>query len=807
MDTTEKRKVLIVDDEKTSIIALTHILSPEYTIFAAKNGPDAIETANKHLPDVILLDILMPKMDGYEVLFRLKNTPKTQEIPVFFVTGLVGPGDEEKGMMMGASDYITKPFSPEIIKLKVRNQMQILDHLDMINQRLRQQTLMASVSRSFLFSSSTDVLLADTLHVIGEFMGVAQILLYDMENDESSLTCRYEWIDPVLRLRSRIGSQLILKEPMLSVIHGLSAGGADSCMSSNDPVFKAAMKPYRENFVNYITTPIFIKGKMCAVMDFSREDDGRDWSESDIDLAVHVSSILSGVYERNAMERQSSIVENSPQFIIYLSTAGEVSYVNPAAAELTGHTRAEIMAGGLELLFGEETAQAIKNVYISGIQKKNANIFELNMTRKDGETRTLAFTSFTAEHGNIGAIAQDVTEMRALESALITAKEQAEQSSRSKSEFLSRMSHEMRTPMNAIIGMTAIAKNSGDPERKAACLREVDNASRHLLRLIDDVLDVSSLEKSMLILKHLEFSFSAMLDDVLKTARLYTEEKNQTLSCNIDPLVPDELVGDKDRLAQVVRNLLINAAKFTPEQGVIQLDVCKFGEESGAVVLQIAVSDNGVGVLKERQAAIFTPFEQADGGLSREFGGTGLGLAISKQLVEMMGGKIWVESELGKGSKFTFTAKIKCTDEHVSDKGREHDDTDKSAKSFKGKTALLVEDVEINREIVIAMLEDTQIQIDCAENGLEAVKMFEANPARYDIILMDINMPMMNGWEATRHIRALGVPEGGRVKIIALTANTLREAVEQSQKAGMNDHLGKPIDFDELLNKLNKYLN
>jgi len=635
MKAAEKGSVLIVDDERANIATLTNILSPEYTIYAAKNGQDAIETAKKYLPDVILLDIIMPEMDGYEVFSRLKSIEETRSAPIIFITGLAKDEEEEKGMALGASDYITKPFTPGIVKLRVQNQMQILNHIKMI--------------------------------------------------------------------------------------------------------------------------------------------------------------------------KQSSIVENSPQFIIYLSPGGGVNYVNPAALNLTGHTTTEIMANGLELIFGAETAQKIKDTYIPNTLQKETDNFEINMTRKDGKIRILAFTSFTAEKGNIGAIAQDVTEMREMETELITAKEQAEQSSRAKSEFLSRMSHEMRTPMNAIIGMTNIAKISKDPNKKTNCLEEIENASRHLRRLIDDVLDISSLEKNTVNPEHSNFSFIIMLQNVLKGVKLHTEEKQQTLSYNVDQLIPDMLFGDEKRLAQVIQNLLMNATKFTPANGAIQLNARVFGKESGVVILMIEISDNGIGIPKEKQATIFSSFEQADGSLSREFGGAGLGLTISKYIVEMMGGKLWVESELGKGAKFTFTFKAK----NISNERAQNNNivaADGSTRAFEGKAALLVEDVEINREILMLMLEGSHLQIDCAENGQQAVELFTANPGKYNIILMDINMPVMDGWEATRRIRALDTPEGKTIKIVALTANTQQEDVEKSLSVGINDHIGKPIDFDVLLSKLNQYL-
>jgi len=802
MEKQGKKSVLIVDDEKANILALTHILGPAYTVYAAKNGRDAIETAQEHLPDLILLDILMPEMDGYEVLSTLKNTEETQKIPVIYITGLVTDEDEEKGMALGASDYITKPFSSEIVKLRVRNQMQILTQIEMINQRLRQQTLMTSISQSFLSNSDIDTLFTNTLHMLGEFMGIGQVLLFDLEEDGTTFTCRSEWVEKSFSFPSRIGSRVVLQDPIISVIRGLLSSESNLCLHSNDPAFRSAMKPYRTNFQKFIITPIFIRGKICAILDFSCDEDGKNWSESDINLATIAASILSGVYERSAMERQSSIVENSPQFIIYLSPGGELIYANPAASELTGHSKTEIMAGGMELIFDTETAQLIKSNYIPGTLRKGAESFEVNMTRRDGTIRTLAFTSFTAENGNIGAIAQDVTEMRALEAELVTAKEQAEQSSAAKTEFLARMSHEMHTPMNAIIGMTSIIKTAHDQNKTADCIEGIDNASRHLLSLIDDALDVSSLEKSKLKLKQAEYSFGTMLNEVLKTVQQYTEKKQQTLAYQIDHLIPDALIGDEERLSQVIRNLLMNASKFTPEQGAIQLNASAAGEEDGDLLLKIEVMDNGIGIPKEKQATIFNLFEQADGGVSRKFDGAGLGLTISKHLVNMMGGRIWVESESGKGAKFAFTIRTKSASGEKPAQGWPGE----SVKTFEGKTALLVDDVEMNREALKTLLEDTKIQIDCAENGLKAVKLFAAGPGRYDIILMDINMPVMDGWEAASRIRALSAPEGSRVKILAMTANMFREDVEKSREAGMDDHIGKPVDFNELLHKLNQYL-
>jgi CheY-like chemotaxis protein len=350
--------------------------------------------------------------------------------------------------------------------------------------------------------------------------------------------------------------------------------------------------------------------------------------------------------------------------------------------------------------------------------------------------------------------------------------------------------------------MTNLARVSETDEKKEDCLDEIDKASQQLLKLIDDVLDVSSLEKNKTSLEHHEFSFNTMLNTLIESVQQYIKGKRQTLSFNIEPQIPNMLIGDEKRLMQITRNLLMNANKFTQEGGSIQLDASVVGEENGAVLIKIEISDNGIGIPEDKQATVFVTFEQVDGGLSRKFDGAGLGLAISKHLVEMMGGKIWVESKPGKGAKFSFTFKV----ENVQGVKLLRNSIVESKPNFKGKTALLVEDIKTNRDIVLAMLKDTQIQIDNAESGWQAIELFAAKPGRYDIILMNINMPVMNGWETARRIRNLGMPEGRSAKIIAMTAKSFQEDAQKNLAAGVDDHIGKPVDYNELLHKLHQYL-
>ena len=518
--------------------------------------------------------------------------------------------------------------------------------------------------------------------------------------------------------------------------------------------------------------------------------------------------------------------------------------------------------------------------------------------------------------------------------------------SRAKSNFLANMSHEIRTPMNAIIGMTAIAKSTDSPERIMHAITRIEDASNHLLGVINDILDMSKIEANRFELSPVEFSFEKMLKRVVNVINFRVEEKKQRLKVFVDCQIPPYLLGDDQRLAQVVTNLLSNAVKFTAEEGFISLHTYMLGEEEGLVEIKIAIRDTGIGISEEQQPLLFKSFSQAESDTTRKFGGTGLGLSISKTIVELMGGRIWVESKAGEGSVFAFTFKMLCGKEAepredggrgtpapikkdlrilvvdddayilkdfqgiielqgdgalcdtaddaqaalrlVEEKGeydvyfidwrlpdmdgitlakvlkernarvrasqyilisaaescmvageakeagfdeflqkplfpssimavirgyKESDDkesepADQDLKGiYKDRHILLVEDVAINSEIVKALLEPTEVIIDEAVNGKEAVRLFHEAPDKYEMIFMDLQMPEMDGYEATRRIRAEAYTNAALIPIIAMTANVFKEDVDRCLAAGMNDHIGKPINITEVFNIMRKYMS
>ncbi len=407
--------------------------------------------------------------------------------------------------------------------------------------------------------------------------------------------------------------------------------------------------------------------------------------------------------------------------------------------------------------------------------------------------------------------------------ALQAAYEAANRASTAKTDFLASMSHDIRTPMNAIIGMTVIAGNHlDDRERIKDCLDKITVSSNHLLGLINEVLDMNKIESGNLELAVQNIHLPELIDNLIIMSKPQIEEKNHEFTFHMNNVNHENVIGDSMRIQQILMNVISNAVKYTPDGGKIKLTVGERSTNNNRVgCYEFIIEDNGIGMSEDFLSRLFEPFSRAKDTRVEKAQGTGLGMAITKNLVNMMNGNVKVESKLGEGTKFTITIFLKLQNTNQARNcddadGETQDGVNKNSKTieklqkknYKGKRALLVEDNELNAEIAMEIIGMTGLEIEWTENGKLAVeKMRQVEPGYYDIIFMDIQMPIMNGYEATMAIREIPEDYAKNVPIIAMTANAFAEDVRASRNAGMNEHIAKPLDLAQLLATLDKWVD
>ena len=536
------------------------------------------------------------------------------------------------------------------------------------------------------------------------------------------------------------------------------------------------------------------------------------------------SGIVRDVTEIKQADQQQQLlqfaIEHHGEVTFLIGPDARFLFVNQAACKALGYTREELLGLSLrdiDKAFSPDTWRAAKVASARG----DALTFESRHCRKDGSLIPVEIkTSFMEFDGHryACAFARDISDRKQKEQELHQAREAAEAANRAKSEFLANMSHEIRTPMNGIIGMTELALDTPLSPEQREYLGMVKVSADSLLLIINDILDFSKIEAGKLNLDSINFHLRESIQDAVKVLAMRAHQKGLKLTCDIAPETPDALVGDPGRLRQIIVNLLGNAIKFTT-LGNIMLHVTVETPGLDDVLLHLAVVDTGIGIPAEKHQAVFEAFSQADGSTSRNYGGTGLGLAICSKLVGMMNGRIWVDSQPGRGSAFHFTGRFRLQQESVvptvagrkiewisaaPGNGGQQTITDATLLERRAPyRVLLAEDNEISRKMAVRMLENQGLTVIAAANGREVVAAFEAGD--FDLIFMDVQMPEMNGYEATALIREKEKAGSRHTPIIALTANAMKGDRELCLEAGMDGYLSKPISKDELAAALKQF--
>jgi PAS domain S-box-containing protein len=615
----------------------------------------------------------------------------------------------------------------------------------------------------------------------------------------------FKKVNPAWETTLGYAQEEVLKTPMLEFIHpeDLERTVNEAAKQSRDYRTKHFVNRYRckdgsYRLFDWTTT-------------FNRDESTRFGVATDITEQRLWEESL-----RESEERFRIMADSCPTIIWVSGADGRIRMTNRTCREFFGTTLEQTPEGDqLQFLIHPDDQPEYADKFLLAVRERAPFRAEARIRRSDGEWRWIVSyaeprRSISGDFlGHVG-ISPDITDRKQSEVALQKAKEAAEIANRSKSEFLANMSHEIRTPMNGVIGLTDLALGTELTPEQREYLHGVKMSAESLLRILNDILDFSKIEAGKLEFEAIEFDLRQTVGAVLKVLGTRAAAKNLKLTCDFGPEVPSRLIGDPGRLQQILVNLTGNAIKFT-ERGEVMINVDQSSQTEHEIQLHFSVRDTGIGIPPDKQQHVFTAFAQADTSSTRKFGGTGLGLSISSQLIEMMDGRIWLESEEGRGSTFHFTVRLGLV---VNDNDANRPVTAIAVPHATGPrlaiesglrlNVLVVEDNPVNSVVATRLLIKQHHTVRTASDGREALEIIEKE--KFDCVLMDVQMPVLDGFETTAAIRRKERDSGGHLPIIAMTAHAMAGDLERCLLAGMDGYLTKPIKADDVFATIERVL-